>query len=195
MKEGFVVNDRLVGRVITTTAGDKVDMIFPHQTEFKFDGKTIIADLSKKTRDYKYIVLAYDEGRITRTFYCNDINVLDNGNYKLRLRKDYEGVERCLLYNPKTGKQVSDIYDDMSDLGGDGTFLCTINVNKRRYFFDYLLKIDKEGKIVTDVYNTYTEEIIDYKDIPFDENETIKLITKKSDKNFVKGFELPIKIM
>ena len=195
MKEGFVVNDRLVGRVIETKLGEKVDVIFPHKTQFIFDENTIIADVRKTSRNYNYKVLSFLEGRIVSSFDCNEVTKLDNDNYKLKLREDSEGIERSLIYNPKIGKAVSKVYDSMSELSGDGTFLCTINVNKRMCKFDYILKIDPNGEVVSDVLNTYTEEVIPYNELINDENNTINLITEKSRKNFVKGYELSRKIM
>ena len=189
MNGDFKVTERLAGRLIETRDGQKVE-IFPHKTTFTFDRNTIIADLSKTSRNYRYkVVTVLEDGRV-KSFDCSDVVKLDNDNYKLRLKEDYEGVERSFIYNPYTGQAVSRVYDGMSELSGDGTFLCTINVNKRSCKFDYLLKIDTSGEVVSDILNTYTEEVIPYRKLEHDEIKTIDLITDKSRKNFIKGYEL-----
>ena len=83
----------------------------------------------------------------------------------------------------------------MSELIGDGTFLCTINVNKRGCKFYYLLKIDTNGQIISDALNSETEKAIPYSKIEYDEIDTIKSITDKNRRIFIKGYELPKKVL
>lgn len=194
MNGDFKVTERLAGRLVETGDGQKVE-VFPHRTSFTFDRNTIIADLSKTSRNYRYkVVTVLEDGRV-KSFDCSDVVKLDNDNYKLRLKEDYEGVERSFIYNPYTGQAVSRVYDGMSELSGDGTFLCTINVDKRSCKFYYLLKIDTTGKVVSDVLNSETEETIPYNKLEYDEINTINLITENSRKIFIKGYELPKKVL
>ena len=95
-----------------------------------------------------------------------------------------------VMAGTSTGKPASKIYDGMSEVDADGTLLCTINVNKRGCNFNYLLKIDSTGQVVSDVLNAYTEEVVPYDELVNDENKTINLITEKSRKTFVKAYEL-----
>ena len=190
MEERFCVKKSVIGNHVETINGEKIDLVFPPSTTYTFDNNTVIADVRKSNKRSNYKVFSYLEGRIVSCFDCNDVTKLDNGNYKLRLRKDYDGIERSLIFNPVTGKPASKIYDGMSDVNADGSFLCTINVNKRGCNFNYNLKIDESGNVVSDVLNSYTEEIIPYDELVYDENKTIDLITEKARKAFIKAYEL-----
>lgn len=190
MEEKFRVKKSAIGSRVETMGGERIEMVFPPNTKYEFDNNTVIADVSKTNKRCNYKVFSYLEGRIVSCFDCNYVKKLDNGNYKLTLRKDYEGQERSLIFDPVVGKAASDIYDEMSEVNVDGTLLCTINVNKRGCSFKYLLKIDPTGKVVSDALNAYTEEVVPYDELVNDENKTINLITEKARKNFVKGYEL-----
>jgi hypothetical protein len=190
MEEKFISKRSVIGTYIQTKDGDKINLIFPPTTKYTFDNNTVIADISKSNKSVNYKVFSYLDGRIISNFDCMEAEKLENGNYKLRLRKDYEGVQRSLIFNPVTGKAVSKVYDQMSDMDSEGSFLCVLNVNKRSCKFDYILKIDSNGEVVSDVLNTYTEEVIPYDELVYDENKTIDLITEKARKNFVMGYSL-----
>ncbi len=196
MLDKFVVKRNLVSSYIVTKDGEKVGMSFPVSTKFEIIGNTIIADVSKTNKEYNYKVFSYidDENRkdnkIVSNFDCIEYEKLGNGNLRLKLAADYEGKERSLLFDTVKGKPCSRIYDGMCKVV-DGTFLCTYNINKRGYNFNYYFKINENGDVVSNVVNSYTGEKVSYEDLVYDENATIKLINEKANANFVKAHDLP----
>ena len=192
MVESFRTRKNIVGiQIVDNRKGEDLkEAIFPHGTNLDFINNTIIADYSKRKKNYKYKVMSYIDGERVRYFECSEVKRLANDNLKLTLKGDYEGVYRSLIFDTTLGKAVSDVFDGMSDLQDDGTFIARLRVDKRRGNFDYIMKIDTKGQVVSDVLNDYTGEIIQYDDIIFDENKTFNLMEERARVNFIKGYSL-----
>ena len=192
MVESFRTRKNIVGiQIVDNRKGEDLEeAIFPHGTNLDFINNTIIADYSKKKKNYNYKVMSYVNGERVRYFECSEVERLDNDNLKLTLKGDYEGSYRSLIFDTTIGRPVSDVFDGMSNLQDDGTFIARLRVDKRRGRFDYIMKVDTKGQVVSDVLNNYTGETIKYDDILFDENKTFDLIENKARINFMKGYSL-----
>lgn len=192
MVESFRTRKNIVGiQIVDNRKGEDLkEAIFPHGTNLDFINNTIIADYSKKKKNYNYKVMSYVDGERVRYFECSEVERLDNDNLKLTLKGDYEGAYRSLIFDTTIGRPVSDVFDGMSNLQDDGTFIARLRVDKRRGRFDYIMKVDTKGQVVSDVLNNYTGETIKYDDILFDENKTFDLIENRARINFMKGYSL-----
>ena len=190
MEMNFRVKKSIVGSHIVDKDGKELEAVFPRGTDLKFINNTIIADFSKLGKEYRYKVLSYVEGRNISSFDCIQVDVLDNNNLKLTLRPDSEGVERGLIFDTETGKAASKIFDGMSDMQNDGTFISRLRVDRRRGKFDYIMKVDATGEVVSKVLNDYTSDLIDYEDLDADMNKTFHLMEERARANFIKGYSL-----
>lgn len=191
--ENFRIFKSLVGSHIYDNKNKKeLDSVFPHGTNIDIVNNTIIVDYTNlnKKMPYRYKVVSYVDGRNISSFDCSSFDKLDNGNLKLTLKGDYEGVYRSLIFDTETGKPVSRIFDGMSDLQQDGTFIARLRVDRRRGKFDYIMKIDDTGSVVSDVLNDYTGEKIPFEDMVYDENKTFDLMEEKARISFIKAYSL-----
>ena len=192
MGEIFKVHTNLVGSFVKDELGNVVDEMFPRNTKFEFDGNTIIGDVRDKKCKYNYKVVSYVEGRIVACFHCADVEKLETGKYKLTLlsqdEDSYEG--KSFLFNPETGRIASHVYDAMGYLADQKLFLCKSSVKTRRGSFDYYVKVDLEGKEVTNLYNDYTEEEVPLEERVNDENKTLNLIAENARKRYLKCYSL-----
>lgn len=192
MKKGFKAIKNDFFSFVESSDGKRVGKLFPNTAKFSFDGNTVIADIRECHKSINYRVMSYIDGRVKCSFDCSEVEKLNSGNYRLKLIKSYDGEERSLIFNPELGKPVSGIYEEMVKVDGDNSFLCTIKVNKRGCNFNYLLKINDHGQVISHVLNCCTREEIRYEDLVYNENETINAITTRNDEYFVKGYELAI---
>ncbi len=192
MVNTFSVHNNLVGSFVKGSDGLVIDVAFPRNTSFTFDGVTIIGDLRDKKSKYNYKVVSYDEGRIMACFNCADVERLNNGLYKLTLFNEdedsYDG--RAFLFDPKRGKIASRVYDSMGYLQEQNLFLCKDSVRTRRGNFDYYVKVDLEGKEVSNLYNDYTGEEVALENRVSDENKTLDLICENARKRYLKCYSL-----
>jgi hypothetical protein len=69
-----------------------------------------------------------------------------------------------------------------------------MDVDKRRGSFHYIMKIDMDGKVVSDVLNDYTGEIVPYDDLVYDENKTFRMMEERARVSFIKGYSLEKKL-
>ena len=190
MKKNVILGNNAVGYVIR---GNKHEVMFPRYSRFTIDGNTVIADVTgnRKNRNFNYKVVSLVDGEIVSEFECIDVAKLGNGNYKLTFPQDYKRDERALIYNPVLGKAVSKLYDGMSEIDEEHLILCKLTIdNIDRGRFNYFLKINEDGEIVTDLFNEYTRETIPYEAIEADENDTFRLMEDIHSKNFVICYNL-----
>ena len=193
MANTFNACSNLVGTFVKDKDGNVIDEAFPRGTNFLFDGITIIGNLKNvKNKKYDYKVVSYDGGRIVSCFRCSDVERLKNGLYKLTLFNEdedsYEG--KAFLFNPETGRLASRVYDSMGYLKEQKLFLCKDSVRTRRGSFDYYVKVDLNGREVSNLYNYYTEEEVSLEDRVSDEEKTLKLINENDSKKHLKIYSL-----
>lgn len=193
MKNNFVVKKNGIVSYVEAADGALVGKPFPINTKFTIDANSVIVDMTKSHKTINYKVMSYVDGRQKANFDCSEVEKLPNGNYRLKLIKSYDGEERSLIYNPEIGKPVSRAYEEMCEIKCENAFVCTLRVNKRSCRFDYRLKINYDGKIVTDVYNCKTKKTIPYEKMVSDENDTISEITEDHRQDYTVAYELAIK--
>ena len=190
MKKNVILGNNAVGY---TLRGNRYEVMFPRYSTFKIIGNTVIADVSnnKKNRALNYKVVSKVEDRIVSVFDCSEVEVLDNGNLKLTLLRDSKGDFRSLIFDPEKGKAVSRVYDGMTYVRDDKLFLCKLTVeNIDRGKFNYFLKINADGDVVTDLFNEYTGEIVPYEKMVVDENLTFRKMEEKASKNYIVCYNL-----
>ena len=194
MEENFGVRKGLTANFIyDKNSGKNIDIHFDRGSVIDFVNNTIIADytnIDPEKRKYYYKVVSFVEGRKISSYECFDLKVLDNGNLKLVLEPNYEGIKRSFIFNTEKGKKVSDIYVDMSDVQPDGTLVVTKAIDSSRGHFTYVMKIDNNGELVSDVINVLTEEVIPREHMAYDENNTLNNIINHNNRIHLKAFTL-----
>ena len=190
MKKNVILGNNAVGY---TLRGTRYEVMFPRYSKFTLDGNTVIADVraNGRRRDFNFKVASLVDGEIVSEFECLDVAKLGNGNYKLTFPQDYKEDERSLIFNPVLGKAVSKLYDGMSEISDERLLLCKLTVdNIDRGRFNYFLKINEDGEIVTDLYNQYKRKTIPYEELEADENDTFRLMEEIHSQDFVICYNL-----
>ena len=190
MKKKVVLGNNAVGYALR---GANREVVFPRYSTFSYDGNTVIADVrgNRKNRDFNFKVVSLVDGNVVSEFNCLDVAKLGNGNYKLTFPQDYKRDERSLIFNPVLGKSVSRVYDGMSEISEENLLLCKLTIDSTdRGRFNYFLKINEDGEIVTDLFNEYTRETIPVEALESDENSTFRLMEEIHSKNYVICYNL-----